>query len=112
MIDNAEKYLSETYHCIATIHMDPIVTDDPDTASIKSKVTDALTEIDARLTLHDFRMSTTPTGKTLLFDVVLPYDSSLKEDAIKVRIDAAIQAIDPHAVAVVEFDRGESMQNK
>ena len=112
VIDNAEKYLSETYHCIATIHMDPIVTDDPDTASIKSKVTDALTEIDARLTLHDFRMSTTPTGKTLLFDVVLPYDSSLKEDAIKVRIDAAIQAIDPHAVAVVEFDRGESMQNK
>lgn len=112
IIDSAEKYLSETYNCSATIHMDPIVTDDPYTASVKEKMTEALRGIDARLTLHDFRMTAAPTGKTLLFDVMLPYDLSLSEEALKTRIDEAVQEIDPNASAVVEFDRGDPEPRK
>ena len=62
LIDSAEKYLSDTYHCTATIHMDPIVTDDPLSIGIKDRMTQALSEIDPRLTLHDFRIAASPTG--------------------------------------------------
>ncbi len=112
VIDSAEKYLSETYSCSATIHMDPIVTNDPQTTKMKSMMTEALRNIDARLSLHDFRINVTPTGKTLLFDVVLPYDLALSEEMLKARIDEAVNAVDPNVTAVVEFDRGEPTLQK
>ncbi len=108
VIDNAEKYLSETFRCTATIHMDPIVTDDPLTADVRGKMQDALIAIDPRLTMHDFRLTAGPTGKTLLFDVVLPYDLALSEDELTAEIDKAVHSIDPQMTAVTEFDRGEN----
>lgn len=111
VIDNAEKYLSEAFNCSATIHMDPIVTDDPLTASVKERMQDALQRIDPRLSLHDFRLAAGPTGKTLLFDVVLPYDLQLTEDALKAQIDDDAHAIDPQMSTVIEFDRGEHQNN-
>ena len=107
LIDSAEKYLSDTYHCTATIHMDPIVTDDPLSIGIKDRMTQALSEIDPRLTLHDFRIAASPTGKTALFDVVLPYDLKLSEDELRARIQQAASQIDPDMTAITEFDRGE-----
>lgn len=108
VIDNAEKYLSETFLCDATIHIDPIVTDDPVTASIKEQMQNALISIDPRLSLHDFRIASNPTGKSVLFDVVLPYDRQLTEDALSAKIDAVAKQIDPQLTAVVSFDRGDS----
>ncbi len=108
VIDSAERYLFETFHCTATIHMDPIVTDDPLTATYCKRMQEILSEIDPRLSLHDFRISATPTGKTLLFDVLLPFDLKLSEDALKQRIDSEVSQLDESCAAVVEFERGEA----
>lgn len=111
VIDSAEKYLSDEFRCTATIHMDPIVTDDPLTASCKARMQEALALIDPRLSLHDFRVADTPTGKALLFDVLLPYEFPLSEDAIRERIDGAIRDIDGIDSAIVEFDRGDDSRS-
>ena len=107
VIDSAEKYLSDTYSCSATIHMDPIVTDDPITSEAKERMQRALADIDPRLTLHDFRIASHPSGKAMLFDVMLPYDLKLTEAELNERISEAAKAIDPHMTAVVEYDHGE-----
>ena len=107
VIDSAEKYLSDTYSCSATIHMDPIVTDDPITSDAKERMQRALADIDPRLTLHDFRIASHPSGKAMLFDVMLPYDLKLTEAELNERISEAAKAIDPHMTAVVEYDHGE-----
>ncbi len=107
VIDSAEKYLSDTYSCSATIHMDPIVTDDPITSDAKERMQHALADIDPRLTLHDFRIASHPSGKAMLFDVMLPYDLKLTEAELNERISEAAKAIDPHMTAVVEYDHGE-----
>lgn len=104
VIDNAEKYLSDRFSCCATIHMDPIQTDDPLTDALKTQLSDYLKTVDPRLTLHDFRIVAGPTHTNLVFDVVLPYDLKLSESDLRERIDAAARSISPNYCTVVEFD--------
>ena len=73
VIDNAEKYLSDRFRCVATIHMDPIITDDPETARLRTLAVDVLLAIGPELSIHDFRAVQGPQNKTLLFDVSVPY---------------------------------------
>lgn len=88
VIDNAEKYLSERFRCNATIHMDPILTDDPDTEKLRLRAEETVRSIDPALSIHDFRVVPTPTGRTLLFDVSVPYDFPGSDEALTNRIEA------------------------
>ena len=112
VIDSAEKYLSDTYNCSATIHMDPIVTDDPKTTDAKEQMQKILTSIDPRLSLHDFRIAPHPSGKAMLFDVMLPYDLSMRSEELQSRIDEAIRETNLNMIAIIEFDRGEPSDRK
>ena len=105
VIDNAEKYLSDRFSCSATIHMDPIQTDDPLTDSLKKQMAAYLITVDARITLHDFRIVAGPTHTNLVFDVVLPYDLKLTESEMREWIAKAAADISPAYRTVVEFDR-------
>lgn len=108
VIDNAEKYLSERFSCNATIHMDPIQTDDPLTNSLKAQILDFLKAIDARISLHDFRVIKGPTHTGVVFDAVLPYDLTVSEDELRARIGTYLQGLSAQYQAFVEFDRSDS----
>ncbi len=56
IIDNLEHSLSKELGCVATIHMDPVVTGDPRVDELRYAVTDILASIDERITMHDFRV--------------------------------------------------------
>lgn len=107
VIDNAEKYLSERYHCNATIHMDPIITDDPETAQLKTAIENHLNGVDPRITLHDFHVVHGPQDTNLVFDVALPYDCSVPETAILQGIEAEAKRLSPRLHTVVEIDRAD-----
>ena len=107
VIDNAEKYLSEHFSCTATIHMDPILTDDPLTTSLKEQMQQFLKTIDPRLTLHDFRIVAGPTHTNLLFDAVLPYDLSVSESELRDRIESEVRSISGQYHSIVDFDRSD-----
>lgn len=76
-IDNIERELQNTLNCTATIHMDPVVTDDPLTNKLKNTVDNFLKELSPGLKMHDFRTVAGPTHTNILFDVVVPYDCPL-----------------------------------
>lgn len=107
VIDNAEKYLSERFHCSATIHMDPIITDDPLTAEMKRVVKEYLRSVDPRLSLHDFRIVPGPDENVVLFDVVLPYDYPGSESDLLSGIENAVKTVSPAYRAIVEIDRSD-----
>lgn len=71
-IDNAERELAEQLGCIASIHMDPIATDDKLTIETKEKVIALVHAYDTRLSIHDFRMVAGPTHTNVIFDIVVP----------------------------------------
>ena len=107
IIDNAEKYLSERFSCTATIHMDPILTDDPLTMTLKEQTQDVLRTIDDRITMHDFRIVAGPTHTNLIFDAVLPYDLTIPENELRYRIEDGVKTISSQYHTIVEFDRSD-----
>ena len=108
VIDNAEKYLSDRFRCVATIHMDPIITDDPETARLRTLAVDALLAIGPELSIHDFRAVQGPQNKTLLFDVSVPYTYTESEEALRERIENAVAERIPGCLADVTIDRADS----
>lgn len=108
VIDNAEKYLSDRFRCVATIHMDPIITDDPETARLRTLAVDALLAIGPELSIHDFRAVQGPQNKTLLFDVSVPYTYTESDEALRERIENAVAERIPGCLADVAIDRADS----
>ena len=108
VIDNAERYLSEHFRCSVTIHMDPIITDDPETIKLHDKALAIVREIDASFSIHDFRVTPGPQYKTLLFDVAVPFAYPEADGALASRIETAIAERIPGAQAAVTVDRVEA----
>lgn len=81
-IDHIEHELQEKLHCSATIHMDPIVTDDREVLAMKEKVEEMLHFLDESFSMHDFRMVKGPTRTNLIFDVEVPRKSSMTDNEI------------------------------
>ena len=71
-IDHIEHELQEKLHCSATIHMDPIVTDDEEVLAMKAKVEEMVHFLDESFSMHDFRMVKGSTNTNLIFDVSVP----------------------------------------
>lgn len=81
-IDNIEVRLRTELKCDAVIHMDPVVTKDERILHLKKQMEELLREIDAAITMHDFRVVTGPTHTNLIFDVVVPFDFWMKDDML------------------------------
>lgn len=71
-IDHIEHELQEKLHCSATIHMDPIVTNDSQVLEMKAVVQKIVQDFDSSLSMHDFRMVRGTTRTNLIFDISVP----------------------------------------
>lgn len=82
VIDNLEKRLEHELHCDAVIHMDPVVTNNPEIDRLKEQEKAILSEIDQTISMHDFRVVMGPTHTNIIFDVVLPYQYRMSDDEL------------------------------
>ena len=99
-----QRELAEKLHCQAVIHMDPIVTDDPETQRLRLAVAEKVKTIDTRLTIHDFRMVPGPSHTNLIFDTVVPYGVKLDRAQVQKRIAELVQQLGEQYFAVVQID--------
>jgi cation diffusion facilitator family transporter len=106
-IDDLERMFHEKYEIHLVIHYDPIVTDDAELNSLRHAVLRELKIIDTHLAAHDFRMVRGTEHSTLIFDVVLPFSMTAREEEIRARLAAHIAAINPAYTIVVTFDPQE-----
>ncbi|MDO5136261.1 MAG: cation diffusion facilitator family transporter [Eubacteriales bacterium] len=105
-IDNIEKELHDKLNCAATIHMDPIITDDQEVALLREQVSQIARSVDPALDIHDFRMVEGPTHTNLIFDVAVPFECRLTDVEVTNAIKKQIRSI-PHKnlFAVIQVDR-------
>lgn len=106
MIDTIEQRLNRDYGMLATIHMDPIVTDDELVNSLRAKVADAVKNIHPNMNIHDFRFVSGETHSNLIFDVVAPFELKMTPDEIKRAVADEVSKIDPSYFVVITIDRG------
>ncbi len=104
-IDNLETELNEKFNCVATIHMDPIESNNSVVGEMREKVADKVKELYADATVHDFRMVPGPTHTNLIFDAVLPMSEKDKDSDAKEKIEELIKNDWDGYFAVVHIDR-------
>ena len=105
MIDNLEKRLFSELGIRATVHMDPIVTDDERVNALRELVAGAVKSIDERFGIHDFRFVEGVTHSNLLFDVTVPFEEKRSNEEIKEAVSSKISELDPSYFAVMTVDR-------
>ena len=104
-IDHIEHELQEKLNCSATIHMDPIVTDDKEVLEMKEKVEEMVQSLDENFSMHDFRMVKGPTRTNLIFDVEVPRKTSLTDNEIMNRLKEQIHGLPGSKYfAVIQID--------
>ena len=105
VIDTVEKRIWQELGVRATVHMDPIVTDDERVSALREVIAGVVLEEDARLTIHDFRFVEGHTHSNLIFDVCAPFELKTDDEALKRAISSRISRIDPAYFAVITVDR-------
>ena len=105
MIDNIEKRLGDELGIRATIHMDPIVTDDEEVSATRAQVASAIQELDPSWDIHDFRFVRGETHTNLIFDLVIPFECKLSISDIPSLVEQRIKAVNPTYCTVITIDR-------
>ena len=104
-IDHIEHELQEKLNCSATIHMDPIVTDDKEVLEMKAKVEAMVQSLDEAFSMHDFRMVNGTTRTNLIFDVEVPRKTSLTDNEIMNRLKEQVHGLPGSKYfAVIQID--------
>lgn len=109
-IDAIERELKAKYRIDASIHMDPIVTGDETISKARKMVAELVREVDPAMTIHDFRMTSGPRHRNLIFDVVVPYSVKSTDEDVRREIERKIRAADPNSFAVIQIDRAYTQE--
>lgn len=105
MIDNIEHHLHDELGCEAVIHMDPIITDDEQTNTMKQKVTELLSATYPEICFHDFRIVKGPTHTNIIFDIVVPFGYKYSDKEVTDYLKEEIHKADDSYYAVIQVDR-------
>ncbi len=105
VIDNIEKRLEEQLHYEATIHMDPVVTDDEELYNVRKMVEKLVEEENEHWRIHDFRMVRGNTHTNLLFDLVVQSEDMIHAKEIENAVKTKIHRTDGHYYAVIKVEQ-------
>ena len=105
IIDNIERDFMNEMGLHLVIHLDPVVTDDETTNSLRQDVNEIVHSISPQLSIHDFRAVVGNTHTNLIFDVSAPYDIQMRDEELKEKISAAVRELDGNCYAVIVIDR-------
>lgn len=104
MIDNVERGLEEKFNCLATIHMDPVVTTSERVNELKTVCRDIVKSIDPDFDIHDFRMNEGKTHANLIFDVLMTYESKLCPKEVEKLVSDKVREYDDKLTAKVKAE--------
>ncbi len=104
MIDNIEKGLETEFNAMATIHLDPVITNNERVKELKELCIKIIKELDENFTLHDFRMNEGETHANLIFDVVITHETKLSNEYIKEEINKKVKEYDSKLACVINVE--------
>ena len=91
-IDNIEREVKENMNIDLVLHMDPVKVNDPETELYRTKVVEAIHQIDPKWGFHDFRIVSGPTHVNLVFDLVIPFEEKYTQEEIEAMLLKHIQS--------------------
>ena len=105
VIDQIEHEAARRFGLLLVIHMDPVETHDGRIREFRDMLGEVLTELDSRLSFHDFRMVDGVEHINLIFALVVPREyKAAVQDNLKARISAAVRKRDPRCACVITVE--------
>ena len=104
LLDEIERQAKRELHVDLVIHYDPVVTDDPEIAAVRTRVLQIMHGLDPRLSLHDFRMVSGSHHVNVIFDMVLPPEDAQTAEQLRRQIEAQLQDGKKTYHLIVTFD--------
>ena len=104
-IDMLEKEIYSRLGVRATVHMDPIVTDNEKIDAMRAEVLGCVRSVDERLDIHDFRCVDGVTHTNLIFDVTVPFEVKMSDGDVREAISSAVSRLNPNYFTVITIDR-------
>ena len=87
LCDLLEKEAFSSLNIHLTIHMDPILIDDPDTEKYKSLIEEFVLKTNKDIHFHDFRIVSGEANVNLVFDMILPDEMDNEKERNKIKED-------------------------
>lgn len=103
-VDKMERDMHEKFGCIVTVHLDPIVINDPVVNELREMATLSAQEVDPAFSIHDFRMTMGETSVNLIFDLLLPADCKLSSEEAERLVVAKIQEKKENCFCVIRVE--------
>ena len=103
-VDRMEREMNEAFGCIVTVHLDPIVMNDPLVNEMHTVAKAAAKTVCADFNIHDFRMTIGETTFNLIFDLVIPVDSPLEKKDAEHLVAEEIHKTHPHCFCVIRAE--------
>ncbi len=104
MVDEIERYFEEKRGLSLVVHMDPIVTRDPQVQDMRSWLSQAVQSIHPELTVHDLRLVRGAHHHKVIFDCVRPPDLPLSDAELKARLTELVKRHYPDCDCVITVD--------
>lgn len=104
-IDQIERDAEEKLGIALTIHMDPLIVDDPRTNEIKEDVLQAVLKVSPNYSIHDFRIIDSFEATNIVFDVLVPVDDKQSDVNIEEQIRKEIESLHKSYVPKITIDR-------
>ena len=104
LVDKIERDFFSDTQIILTGHLDPIVTDDERVNRLRNKITYEVQNIDARFSVHDFRVVFGEKQINVLFDVAVPYECAMSKEQIKEQVERMVVCLDKRYCAIITVE--------
>ena len=104
IIDQMEQDIFNKFHCITTIHMDPIVVDNEEINEMKKYTENVVKSINEKFSIHDFRMTDGGERVNLIFDLVIPTDEKIDVEKVVSEIREEIHKKNDKYYAVIKAE--------
>ena len=105
-IDAVEKHILHRFGCELTIHLDPVSLHNEKLEKAKVCIRDAISSLGHTWHFHDIRMTDGTENINIIFDIVVPYETSAAEtEKVLSRIKEDLLLLDSRYTAVIQIDR-------
>ncbi len=103
-VDRMERDMHEKFGCIVTIHLDPIVMNDPLVNEMRGIALEAVKSVDPEFSLHDFRMTIGESSVNVIFDLLIPTGHEMTNEEAETLVVNKIQEQKPNAFCVIRVE--------
>ena len=104
-VDKLERDMHAKFGAVVTVHLDPIVLNDPLVNELRALAANAAVEVNPSFSIHDFRMTMGENSVNLIFDLLLPSDCAMSAEEAEASVANKIREQKPNAFCVIRVER-------